>query len=115
MSKTATVVVIAAAAFGAGAVAGMLFAPASGEENRRRLAQQVKDQTTGLEKQIKDVESNISNLEKQIRQSGQEIGARVKTAANSAIDRLLPDAPNDDSWNIENTDVASDLPHMPKV
>lgn len=115
MSKTASVVVIAAAAFGAGAIAGMLFAPASGEENRRRLAEQVKDQTSSLEKQLRDVESNLSKLEKQIRQSGQDLGTRVKTVANSAIDRLMPDAPSDESWKIENTDVATDLPHLPKV
>jgi gas vesicle protein len=114
MGKTASVIVIAAAAFGAGAVAGLLFAPASGEENRRKLAQQVKSQTASLEKQVKEVEKSLSSLEKQVKASSQEFGSRIKTAASSAMDRLVPDSRVDENWDMENADIASDLPHLPK-
>ncbi len=114
MGKTASVFVIAAAAFGAGAAAGLLFAPASGEENRRRLSIQVKAQTASLEQQVKDVEKNLSILEDQVKASGQQLGSRVKSAATSAMDRLIPEAEKDVPWEIDNADLATDLPHLPK-
>ena len=115
MGRTASVFFIAATAFGAGAVAGLLFAPASGTESRKKITGQVKAQTANLERQLREVEKNLTDLEEQVRVSGQELGSRVRTAANNAMDRLLPDVPEDESWSMEKSDLTSDLPHIPKL
>jgi gas vesicle protein len=116
MGKTLSIVFTAAASFGAGLVAGLLFSPYSGEENRRRLAAQVKAQTANLEAKVKELESTMESLEKQIVESGRDLKVRVKGAASKAFEQYVPSVPDDDnSWDLERSDIASDLPRMPKV
>lgn len=116
MGKTGSILFVAAAAFGAGAVAGLLFAPASGEENRRRISDQVKSQVAGLDGRLKELEKSISSIEKQIVSSGQELSSKVKDVAARTVDQYIPDVPDvEGNWSIEKSDLASDLPRIPKV
>lgn len=116
MSKGLAVVFSTAVAFGAGVVAGMLLAPGSGEENRKKLAAQLRTYTDGLEKQLNEVEKNLSKVEKQVQQTSNELRTRVREAANRAKDQFVGESEREgSSWEMNRTDLAQDLPKMPKV
>ncbi len=113
MGKGLAVAFSTAVAFGAGMVAGMLMAPESGEENRKKVASQLRAYTDRLEKQLNEVEENLSKVEKQVVETSNELRTRVREAAARAKEQIVSDGP--EPWEMERADVAQDLPKMPKV
>lgn len=123
MEKGFATVLSAALAFGAGLATGMLVAPRSGAESRRKLGEQLKSYSENLEKQLNDVEDSLSKVEKQVVETGQALRSRVREAATRVRDRAEEvrtrggdgaEVPAD-KWDMDRGDLAHDLPKMPKV
>jgi gas vesicle protein len=116
MGKGIAVVFTTAVAFGAGVVAGMLMAPESGEENRKKLGAQLRTYTDSLEKQLREVERNLSKVEKQVVETSNELRTRVREAASRAKEEIVGvDDGSPTQWEMNRSDLAQDLPRMPKV
>jgi gas vesicle protein len=72
--------------FAVGLGLGLLFAPASGEETRRRLISKMENKTRGKATGIADISQEKAG------QVGEDIGRRVAEAAVQAVkDDLLSD------------------------
>lgn len=123
MGKGFATILSAALAFGAGLATGMLVAPRSGAESRRKLGEQLKSYSENLEKQLNDVEDSLSKVEKQVVETGQALRSRVREAATRVRDRAedVRSRGGDgaeatpDKWDMDRGDLAHDLPKMPKV
>jgi len=127
MGKGFATVLSAALAFGAGLATGMLVAPRSGAESRRKIGEQLKSYSENLEKQLNDVEDSLSKVEKQVVETGQALRSRVREAATRVRDRVEDVAEEvrtrggdgaeatPEKWDMDRGDLAHDLPKMPKV
>jgi len=116
MGKGIAAVFSAALAFGAGIIAGMLFAPDSGAENRKKLGKQIRSYSDSIEHQLEDVEKTLSRAEKQVLETGKELKSRVKEAATRVKDQIGTEVSSVTSqWEMDRSDIAKDLPKMPKV
>ena len=116
MGKGIAVVFTAAVAFGTGVVAGMLMAPESGEQNRKKLGAQLRSYTDSLEKQLREVEKNLSKVEKQVVETSNELRSRVREAASRAKEELAGETGDGSTqWEMNRSDLAQDLPRKPKV
>lgn len=88
---------VAICAFAAGVVTGLLLAPRAGHETRRELASKARARLHELEEQLHGVESHLRRVEQQL----QTLGERFRKAAAS------------EAWQLENRDIARELPRMP--
>ena len=114
-NKTLDILIVGAAAFAGGYLAGVLLAPRSGEETRQQIGERAKAQTRWVEQRIARLEDQIGKVEEQLRQKSGAFGDQVREAAQNAVDQVVPSLPDDPkAWGVGDDDVAGDLRHMPK-
>ena len=115
MNTRQTALLTALTAFAGGFLAGMLFAPASGRDARRRIATSAQDSTRWLGDRLHDLEAQLGTLEQQIQQTGAQFSERVRGAAQKAVDPYLPTFPDEDTaWKVDRKELAKDLRRMPR-
>lgn len=114
--STTSKFITAVSAFAGGIIAGMLLAPDSGRENRRRVAEKMKEQSRRLEEQIGELEDKYRDIEKDVVESGQEIADKLRDRTYKTVDHYLTSVPDDadKEWGIERDDVAQNLKRMPR-
>ncbi len=88
---------IAVGAFAAGLVTGLLMAPKAGHETRRELASKARARLHELEEQLHGIETHLRRLERQL----QALGERFLQTTES------------EAWQLENKDIARELPRLP--
>ena len=105
----------AVVAFAGGFLAGVLFAPQSGREARRRIAETAQDSTRWMGERLQAVETQLGAVEQQIQAAGAQFGEKMRGAAGKAVDQYVPSVPDDaDALQIDQEDVDHDLRHMPR-
>lgn len=90
MSKTGNTILalITGAAIGAGL--GLLYAPESGDETRKKISKNAKEAKKKLEKQINETSENLSASAKQAKKSfDAKLEDTLKTASSKADDILV--------------------------
>jgi hypothetical protein len=107
MNTRATLVLTGAAAFAGGLIAGILLAPESGHRMRGKLIARmnvpvrwVDDRLDELEGKLHDLESHVEGVRKQVR--------------TATIDRVIPDVPDREAFDVDSAEIARELPRMPK-
>ena len=115
MNTRETLFLTAIAAFAGGFFAGMLLAPSSGRDARRRIAQTAQDSTRWLGDQLQGLEEQLGSLEDQIQAVSAQFGQKMRGAAKKAVDPYLPSFPDDaDAWKVERKEVTKELRRMPR-
>ena len=115
MNTRETLFLTAVAAFASGFFAGMLLAPSSGRDARRRLAQTAQGSTRWVGEQLQSLEAQLSVLEQQIQTASSQFGEKMRGAAKKAVDPYLPSFPDDaEEWKVDRKEVTQDLRRMPR-
>ena len=91
MKNTLGYVATTVIAVAAGFVAGVLFAPQSGQRTRRQLAEQAKERLKAAESQLDAVEEQLAELNDRVRETGQELSGKLRKAAQDVVDQHVPD------------------------
>ena len=105
----------AVAAFAGGFFAGMLLAPSSGRDARRRIAQTAHGSTRWVGDRLHSLETQLGALEEQIQTAGSQFGEKMRGAAQKAVDPYLPSFPEDaEAWKVDRKEVTEDLRRMPR-
>jgi gas vesicle protein len=114
MSQNNNTLLTALVAFAGGVLAGMLLAPQSGQESRRYLARQARQQARRAEEQWHRVEAKLSAVEQQVEHLGHQVGDRLREAGAQAVEQVRPAFPeNPDEWKVKAAEMTQDLPRMP--
>ena len=71
-----------------GAVAGLLFAPATGEETRNRLVVKSKDLTDELQDKFEDLKDTVTDVLEDVKEAAQTKLEEVKETAQSKIEEV---------------------------
>ena len=115
MNTRQTVLLTAVTAFASGFLAGMLFAPASGRDARRRIAASARGSTRWLGDQLQNLESQLGSLEQQIQTVGTQFSEKVRGVAKKAVDPYLPTFPEEEEqWKVDRKELTKDLRRMPR-
>jgi gas vesicle protein len=106
-------IVTAVSGFALGVVAGMLFAPESGDKLRARIANEAREQLRQAEARLKTMEGHLRTLDERVASARQQVTQRVRNAAEHARTTLLPtlDAAAD-ALKLEERELSRDLRHM---
>ena len=101
------------AAFTAGICTGLMLAPSSGKQLRRRIGEEAQEKLKVAEEKLEFVESQISEVNQKLQEAGKELGDRVKEAAKESLDDVIPDLSADgESWDLTKDDVNKELRRM---
>ena len=105
---------VSALAFAAGYVSGVLLAPQSGKNTRKRIADQARDQLKIAENQLETIEEHLSELNEKVQETGKEISGKIRQAAHDAVDNYIPDlAEGTENWSEGGEkEVVKDLRNM---
>lgn len=115
MSQNNNILLTALAAFAGGVLAGLLLAPQSGQESRRYLARQARQQARRAEDQWHQVEAKLNAVEQQVEKIGHQVGDRLREAGAQAVDQIRPAFPeNPDDWQVKAAEMTEDLSRMPR-
>ena len=114
--STTTKFITAVSAFAGGIIAGLLLAPDSGRENRRRVSEKMKEQSRKLEQQIDELEDKYRDVESEVVKSGHDIADKLRDKTYKTVDHYLTSVPDDaeQEWGIEGDDVAKNLKRIPR-
>ncbi len=105
----------AVASFAGGFFAGMLLAPLSGRDTRRRIAETAQDSTRWVGDRLQGLEAQLGTLEEQIQTASSQFGEKMRGAAKKAVDPYLPSFPDDaEAWKVDRKDLTEDLRRMPR-
>ncbi len=122
MASTRDTLLTALAAFAGGLLTGILIAPDSGARTRERIADEARARMKRLEGRLDSIQEQLSGLDdvlgrktadltRRARQVGEQVSARVRSAAHEA-GSVVPDDP--DAFHVDSGEVAHDLRRMPK-
>ena len=115
MNTRQTQLLTAVTAFASGFLAGVLFAPQSGREARRRIAETAQDSTRWMGDRLQAIETQLGALERQIQAASAQFGEKMREAATRAVDQYVPSVPEDsDALKIDQEDLTHDLRQMPR-
>jgi len=93
----ATVVVMALAT---GFITGILFAPQSGKNTRRRIADEARGQLKAVESQLETIEEHLAEMNDRVQETGKELSGKIRQAAHDAVDEYIPDlADGVENWS----------------
>ncbi len=113
--KTTQTILLAAVAFAGGYLAGLLFAPASGRETRRRIARSAQEPSRWVGGQVHAFEARLAALEAQLQTLSRQFAEKMRETTQGALDQVLPSVPEDDeAWQIEGDELARNLRRMPR-
>ncbi len=103
-----------AIAFATGFVAGILYAPHSGDVTRKRITEQAGERLRAAEKQLEAVEEQLAEVNASIQEKGKALGGKVRKAAQDMVDQYMPDLSGGSSeWSEDGEDdVVRDLRNM---
>ena len=110
VTRLATVV----SAFAAGLITGVLLAPTSGDGTRRRIVEQAKYRLHSAEKQLDQIEQQITEMNDVLQERGKELQGKLKKTAHDVVDQHIPDlAEGTDEWSEGGEDeMLKDLRNM---
>ena len=114
MKSSLSKATLVATAFAAGFVSGILFAPQSGKNTRRRIADEARGQLKAAESQLDTIEEHLADLNGRVQETGKEITGKIRQAANEAVDSYIPDlADGVENWSEGGEDeIVKDLRNM---
>ncbi len=114
--STTSKLITAVSAFAGGILAGMLLAPESGKENRRRVAARMKEQSRKIEQQLNELEEKYHDIEKEVVATSHDIADKLRDKTYQTVDHYLTSVPDDadKEWGIEGEDVAQNLKRIPR-
>ena len=114
MKSSLSYATLVATAFAAGFVSGILFAPQSGKNTRKRIADEAREQLKAAESQIDAIEEQLAELNGRVQETGKELSGKIRQAANEAVDSYIPDlADGVENWSEGGEeDVVKDLRNM---
>ncbi|MEM1126984.1 MAG: hypothetical protein AAGI71_10060 [Bacteroidota bacterium] len=101
-----------ALAFAGGALAGVVFAPRSGQELRGQLSASARDRSANLVHRLRGLEHRLVALQQHLQASRAAAQTRMRTSATEAMRRYVPDL-SPSEWS-EGGSVEQDLRHMPR-
>ena len=106
-------IVTVAAAFTAGICTGLMVAPQSGQNLRKRLRSEARAQLKTAEEKLELVESRLAKLNDRISSAGKELGDKVREVAQEAADELIPDITKEsEQWDLTKDEIAKELRHL---
>ncbi len=115
MNTRQTQLLTAITAFASGFLVGVLFAPQSGREARRRIAETAQDSSRWMGDRLQAIEAQLGALERQIHAASVQFGEKIRGAAAKAVDQHVPLLPEDtDAWKMDREDLTHDLRQMPR-
>lgn len=116
MNTRQTQLLTAVAAFAGGFLAGVLLAPQSGREARRRIVQTAQDSTRWVEDRLQTIETQLGVLEQQMQAAGAQFGEKVREAATRTVEHYVPALSDDgDLLEMDQEDLTRDLRHLPRT
>ena len=112
-SSRTSQILTALSTFALGFAAGMLCAPQSGAATRSRIADEARAQLRQAEARLKEMEARLHTLDDRIASAGQQVGNRMRAAADQAKDTILP-AIDDvaESLDLDENEVSRELRHL---
>ena len=105
MNTRSTEIVSGIALFAAGFVAGMLFAPKSGDALRSEISRHARQRVAWAEDQLKEVENKLEDMEERIANSAGNLSSKVKEAAS--VVKI-----EEEGFDVAEDEVARDLRHL---
>ena len=115
MNTRQTQLLTAITAFASGFLVGVLFAPQSGREARRRIAETAQDSSRWMGDRLQAIETQLGALERQIHAASAQFGEKMRGGAAKAVDQHVPSLPEDtDAWKMDREDLTHDLRQMPR-
>lgn len=112
MNRVSQIITVAAA-FTAGICTGLMLAPQSGKNLRRKISLEARSQLRAAEKKMDMVESQLTAVNDRLQNASKDLGDRVREAANEAAEEILPDITKDsDNWNLTKGEVESELRNL---
>lgn len=106
---------VAVAAFAGGVLSGLLLAPESGQDVRRRVTRTARGSARWAGQRLHDVEDQLDALERQLQTLSAQLGQRLCEATQRAAHHYLPSAPADEAaWTLEGADLVRDLRRLPR-
>ena len=115
MNTRQTQLLTAITAFAGGFIVGLLIAPQSGREARRRIAQSAQGSTRWIEDQLHSLEDQLGTLEQHIQSVSAQFGDKVRDVTHKAVDQYLPSFPEESNdWEMEGEDLERNLRHLPR-
>lgn len=114
MKSSLTQATVIALAFATGFVSGVLLAPQSGKNTRKRIADEARDQLKAAENQLDTIEEHLAELNGRVQETGKELSGKIRQAATEAVDNYIPDiADGVENWSEGGEkDVVKDLRNM---
>jgi hypothetical protein len=109
MSSTRSVLVITAAAFAGGFMAGVLYQTPSARQFRGSLATSARTQAHWLEQRLEVLENQIRQLEGQLQQAGSDLGQRLRGAVARPQEE-----PERWDVDVDTREVERELPRIPR-
>ena len=114
MKSSLSQATVIALAFATGFISGVLLAPQSGKNTRRRIADEARGQLKAVESQLESVEEHLADLNDRVQETGKEFSGKIRQAANDVVDTYIPDI----SEGVENwsegseSEIVKDLRNM---
>lgn len=103
------------AAFAGGVLAGILFAPQSGREFRRAIANRALVPAHWVEGRFYEIERQLEALEQELRATSAEFSEKLRDATHRAVAQYVPDFPeNPEAWDVDGPELTRDLPGLPR-
>ncbi len=69
-----------------GAIAGLLYAPESGEKTRKRVSDKTREISDELLDQFDDLKENVNNILEDVKQTGSELIENVKKTGTEVLE-----------------------------
>ncbi len=109
MSTRISYIITVASAFTAGICTGLMLAPQSGKNLRKRLSVEARSQLKTAEEKLEQVEIQLAKVNDRIQASGKELGNKVRDAA----DELIPDITSDsEQWDLTKGEMERELRNL---
>lgn len=114
MNTRDTLIVTALSTFVAGVVTGILMAPFSGRESRRRIAKGAQESGLWLKDHVHQIEERLDVVEDRLHSLSEEIGSKVREATRAVADQYVPTVPQDEeAWKMDKKEMSKELGRMP--
>jgi len=115
MSAKRDLLLIAAAAMVGGFVAGLLYAPHTGRELRRRIGRQAEASARWMEDSVHLLEERFHTLERRVEALAASWAARVQEATEETLDEYVPLHEDEATeWSLEKDEMTGELRRMPR-
>lgn len=111
MKASRTLLLTTLAAFAGGFTAGIFYQTDPCRRFRSTLGTSAREHTRWIDDQLRGLERQLTQVEEQLHVLGEEFGERLRETVNQYVPDMDVD---EDSWQVQRSEVAHELPRMPR-